>query len=97
MYGRTLQAFIDFMAKCDRNLDEFALHQLRIGGATTFAAGEDISGRVMQIEGKWKPHWYKEYSRNNVQHSRRVSRKLVVTSEEKERQPGKGTAGGRKL
>ena len=27
----------------DSNLDEFALHSLRIGGTTTFAAGGDIS------------------------------------------------------
>ena len=76
------------MAKAGRNPDKLVPHVLCIGGATTLAAGEDISGRVMQIEGKWKPHWYKEYSRNNVQHSRRVSRKLVVTGEGKERQPG---------
>ena len=36
------------MAKSGLNLDEFALHSLRIFGATTLAAGGDISERVAQ-------------------------------------------------
>ena len=53
------------MAKSDRNLDEFALHPLRIGGATTLAAGGDISERVTQREGRWKSDAYMAYTRNN--------------------------------
>ena len=34
---------------------------------------------------------YKAYTRNNIEDSIRVSRKLVVASEGKERQPGEGT------
>ena len=78
------------MAKSDRNLDEFALHPLRIGGATTLAAGGDISERVMQGDGRCKSDAYKAYSCKNEQDSRRVSRKLVVASEGKGRQPGEG-------
>ena len=87
-YGRALRAIKEFVAKSSRNADEFALHSLRIGGATTLAAGGDISERVIQREGRWKSDAYKAYTRNNIEDSRRVSRKRVVASEEKERQPG---------
>ena len=42
-YGRTLRAIKELVAKSGRNADEFALNSLRIGGATTLAAGGDIS------------------------------------------------------
>ena len=55
------------MAKSCVNPDEFALHSLRIGGATALAAEGDISERVMiQVEGKWRSDVYKAYTRNNV-------------------------------
>ena len=38
------------MTKSGLNLDEVALHSLRIFGATTLAAGGDISERVAQKE-----------------------------------------------
>ena len=41
-YGRALRAIKELMAKSGLNLDEIALHALRIFGATTRAAGEDI-------------------------------------------------------
>ena len=41
-YGRTLRAIKELKAKSGRNLDEFALHSLRIRGATTLASGGDI-------------------------------------------------------
>ena len=95
-YGRTLRAIKELMAKCDRNRDEFALHPLRIGGATTLAVVRDISERVMRRDGRWNSDTYKAYSRKNIKDLRRVSRKLMGASELKERQPGEGTAGGRK-
>ena len=39
-YGRALRAIKELVAKSGRNPDEFALHSLRIGGATTLGAGE---------------------------------------------------------
>ena len=95
-YGRTLRAIKELVAKSGRNPDEFALHSLRIGGANTLAAGGDILEGVIQNEGTWKSDAYKAYTRNNIEDSRRVSRKLVVASKGKDRQPGEGTTWGRK-
>ena len=49
----------ELVAKSGRNPDEFALHSLVIGGATTLAAGGDITERVIQREGRWKSDAYK--------------------------------------
>ena len=87
----------NFIAKFSLNLDDFALHLSRIFGATTFAAGGATSERVMQREGRWESDADKAYTRNIIEDSKRVSRKLVVAREENERQPGEGTAGGTKL
>ena len=38
--GRAIRAIKELVAKSGRNPDEFALHSLRIGGATTLGAGE---------------------------------------------------------
>ena len=38
-YSRALRVIMKLVAKSGRNPDEFALHSLRIGGATTLAAG----------------------------------------------------------
>ena len=37
------------------------------------------------------------YTRNSIEDSKRMSRKLVVASGGKEKQPGEGVSGGRKL
>ena len=95
-YGRALRAIKEVVAKSSHNADEFALHLLRIGGAATLSAGEDVSERVIQREGRWKFDACKAYTCNNIQDSRMVSRKLAVASERKERQPGKGTVWGRR-
>ena len=58
-YGRALGAIKGLVAKSGRNADELALHSLRIGGAITLAAGEDISERVIQREWRCKPDAYK--------------------------------------
>ena len=84
------------MAKSGLNLEEFALHALRIFEATTRAAGGDISKRVSQREGRWKSDATKANTRDNIQYSKRVSRKVVVAKEVNERQSGEGTADGRK-
>ena len=65
-YGRALRAVKEVVAKSGRNPDEFALHSLRIGEATTLAAGGDISERVIQTEGRWRSDAYKAYTWNNT-------------------------------
>ena len=52
--------------KSGLNIDESALHFLRIFGATTLAAGGEISERVTQREDRWKSHAYKAYTRKNT-------------------------------
>ena len=44
-YGRALGAIRESVAKAGCNPDEFSLHWLPIGGATTLAPGGDISER----------------------------------------------------
>ena len=61
------------------------------------AAGGDISERVMQRGGRWKADADKAYTRNNIEDSKRVSRKLVLGREGNERQPGEEKAGGRTI
>ena len=63
---------------------------------TTLAAGRDVSERVIQREGGWRSDAYKAYTRNTVEDSRNVARKLGVARDGKERQPGEGTVWGRK-
>ena len=58
-YSPALRAIKQLVAKSGRNPDEFALHSLVIGGATTLAAGGDITERVIQREGRWKSDAYK--------------------------------------
>ena len=95
-YGRSLRAIKELMAKSGLNLDEFALHALRIFGPTTRAAGEDISKRVSRREGRRTSDAIKAYTRDSIQDSKRLSSKVVVTREVKKRQSWKGTAGGTK-
>ena len=52
-HGHALRAIKEIVAKSGRSPDEFALHSLRTGEATTLTAGGDISERVMQREGRW--------------------------------------------
>ena len=61
------------MARSGLKLDEFALHSLRIFGATTLAAGGDISEQVTQREGRWKSDAYKAYTRNNREFEKDVT------------------------
>ena len=94
--SRARRAIKELVAKSGRSPDEFSLHSLRIGGATTLGVGGDIPDRVMQRQGRWKSDAHTSYMRKNITDLRRVSRKVVVASEGKERQPGEETAGVRK-
>ena len=50
-YGHALRAFRDIVANAGRRPEHFALHSLRIGGATTLAAGGDVPEVSIQGEG----------------------------------------------
>lgn len=93
-YGQAMRALREIVAQSGRNPDEFALHSLRIGGASVLAAGGDVPERVIQREGRWKSDAYKVYTRNNVEDAGQVSRKLAVAGKG-QRQPGQGTIWGK--
>ena len=90
-YGHALQAFRDIVANAGRRPEHFSLHSLRIGGATTLAAGGDVPQVAIQREGGWRSDVFKIYTRNNMADSRLVSRKLGDASRGVERQPEEGT------
>ena len=93
-YDQALRAFREIVEKSGRNPKEFALHSLRIGGASTLAAGGDVSDRVIQKEGRWVSEEYKTYTVYNVEDAKRVSRKLGDPKKGVKRQPGEGTVWG---
>lgn len=70
-----------------------SLHSLRIGTATVLAAGGEIAEGGIQREGRWKSgaDTYKVYTRNNIDDSVAVSRKLTAAGNRPQTQPGQGT------
>ena len=52
-HGHALRAFRDIVANAGRRPEHFALHLLRIGGATTLAAVGDVPEVAIQREGGW--------------------------------------------
>ena len=93
-YNQALQALREIVERTGRNPKEFALHSLRIGGASTLAAGGYVSERVIQREGRWKSDAYKTYTVNNSEDSGMVSRILGDKDKGVGRQPGEGTRWG---
>ena len=65
-YCRTLRAIKELMAKSGLDLDELALHSLRIFWSTTLTAGGDISEKVMKGERRWKSDADKAYTRTTI-------------------------------
>ena len=53
-YPEALAALRQVAARAGHDPSEVGLHSLRIGAATTLAAGGDVSQRVIQREGRWK-------------------------------------------
>ena len=51
-YGQAMRALREIVAQSGRKPDVFALHSLRIGGASVLAAGGDVPERVIQREGR---------------------------------------------
>ena len=92
-YTQALRALRQVVEKSGGDPREVGLHSLRIGAATTLAAGGGVAERVIQREGRWKSSQSpKVYTRNNVEDSSMVSRKLARKSKVVQRQPGQGTA-----
>ena len=61
-------------AKAGDDPSEVGLHSLRIGAATTLAAGGEVSQRVIQREGRWKSsESSKVYTRYNPEDAGIVS------------------------
>lgn len=52
-YSRALRRLKDIAAKAGCRPEQFSLHLLRIGGATTLAAGGDVPEVAIQREGGW--------------------------------------------
>ena len=93
-YDQALRAFLEVVEKSRRDPREFALHSLRIGGASTLAAGRDVSDGVIQKEGRWRSEEFKTHTAYNVEDAKRVSRKLSDEDIGAERLPGEGTVCG---
>ncbi|CAB1109801.1 unnamed protein product [Ectocarpus sp. CCAP 1310/34] len=93
-YDQALRALREIVERSGRNPKDFALHSLRIGGASTLAAGGAVSERVIQREGRWKSDAYKVYTVNNSEDSQRVSRTLGDKDKGVARQPGENTMWG---
>ena len=54
-YGQALKALREVFPKFRGKPQEYAFHSLWLGNALTLAAGGDVSERVTQREGRWKP------------------------------------------
>ena len=93
-YDQALRALRAIVERSGRNPEEYALHSLRIGGASTLAAGGEVLEHVIQREGRWKSQAYKTYTVNNTVDSRLVSRILGDAEKEVARLPGDGTVWG---
>ena len=93
-HDQALRALREIVERSGREPKDFALHSLRIGGASTLAAGGEVSELVIQREGRWKSDAYKTYTANNSEDSQRVSRVLGDKDKGVARQPGEGTIWG---
>ena len=62
-YDQALRALREVVEKSGGDPKELALHSLRIGGASTLAAGGDVLDRVIQQEeGRWRSEEYKTHT-----------------------------------
>ena len=73
-YPEALAALRQVAARAGDDSSEVGLHSLRIGAATTLAAGGDVSQRLIQREGRWKSsESSKVYTRNSPEDAGIVS------------------------
>ena len=89
-------SFWEVVAESGQDSAEFALHSLRVGGASRLAAGCRMSERVIQRKGRWKSDAYKVYTRSIMEDYGLVSSKLVRQDNCPQNEPGKGTQWGHK-
>ena len=89
-YGQALKAPREVVCKSGCKPQEYVLHSLRIGSASTLADGGDVSERVIQREGKWKSDAYNVYTGNDAENAGKVSRKLAA-GKGMQIQPGQDT------
>ena len=73
--------------------DEYALHSLRIGGATHLSAG-GASPEVLQREGRWASDAYKAYVRSHGKDASWVADVMAQEGLSIGVQPGQGTNWG---
>ena len=95
-FGQALRALREVVAESGQDPAEFALHSLRIGGASRLAARGGMSERVIRRDWRRKSDAYKVYTRCNLEDSGLVSRKLARHHSCPQREPGQGTQWGQK-
>ena len=74
--------------------EEYALHSLRIGGATHLSAG-GATPEVLQREGRWTSDAYKTYVRSHGKDASWVASVMAREGSSGGVQPGQGTEWGR--
>ena len=95
-YPEALAALRQGAAKAGNDPSEVGFQSLRIGAATTLAAGGEVSERVIQREGRWKSSEPSMVNtRNNPEDASIVSRNLAGIGKIGQRQPGQPTVWGR--
>ena len=73
--------------------EEYALHSLRIGGATHLSAG-GAAPELLKREGRWASGAYKGHVRNHGREAQWVSVVMAERSESFKKQPGQWTRWG---
>ncbi len=91
--AQATRALREIVATAGMPPNEFALHSLRIGGATQISASH-IAKDVLQREGRWRSDAYKVYVRNMGKRVGAVSDALAAVDAGGRKQPGHGSAFG---
>ena len=86
-------ALREVVALAGGRADEYALHSLRIGGATHLSAG-GASPETLQREGRWASDAYKANVRSHGMDASRVANAMAQEEMGNGIQPGKGTDWG---
>ena len=82
------------VALAGERAEEYALHSLRIGGATYLSAGA-ATPEVLQREGRWASNADKTYVRSHGKDASWVARVMAHEGISGGVQPGQGTEWGR--
>lgn len=91
--ARATAALREVVALAGLPAREYALHSLRIGGATYLSAG-GATAEVIQREGRWKSDAFKGYVRPHRADAQTVSDMLANADNQPASQPGMGTEWG---